>query len=1156
MFGGLDLKGKESDKKESSSDGLAHTASTSSSAFSFLNSSSSQPTSSAPQPSPFPFLSSTEKSSPAPANIESSSTQTVSAFNFLSQPQPPTPETNEALEHVAATSSFSFLQRPTTQDDKTTDRSISEGASLPSPSTFSVIGSTDVELTPTVAGDEDILGSMNTSGQSSLAGAGVAFGKATVAPVVKKKRTTRARTAKVGVAAATMDESYSRPSIPEIIPVPAPAPTAPPVDLAAASEASRKAEQFIHSKMIQETSNNPPDGGSLGSESFSNTIGASRSVDSQDEMVQAAKAAVAEAKQLEKTHRSFGGALGGLFRPRNSDSSSSAVSLQLSRSSSHRPSARSPTPTQQTMLTASRSVSIDNAPSTDHTEMTPAELLQREQEEVQRAIAERQLNMMRSTKIEDSVISHLESSSRPVEGFPVSSLMKKPPIVASSTALSMKQTPTSMFNDMMKNFRSKVVASMEEVTNLRKQRAMLTDQRFVTLAKERLAIQEKEQAEAQQTEAAEAEDFELADRMQSIITIREHECKEHASVLNSIGEAIRQLDFQKQQVVDEVSKCFLDIKKDLQSFKEKQELLDREDASETLKRFETISKKISAEQERLDQDLKHMERDEKLVDEESKELEKSISEQTGEYEKQRDAAKDKLGETEKEIEELRKLLTAKQAIAAELRTEIAGHDESILMVRVKFQRQLDRVTKKKNTIKDNREEWEMEKRANDKQKEEHDRKVKAHSEELLAHDKLMTSLSSEIDMADTFGSIVAKEMNFGVSEEEEEKIDGELMQLQAAVVDAEARLTERKETLAASNSQMLSLEEEILSLKHLIPQYEEQKKEAAARRDFKAAGKASKDAKDAVSRLKDCEEELSGEARFRKESAEEDVRRCQSELEEMKAIAHEKEKESGMAAMRRLAENVKRFIATKSQVCGDADANSIRGVGAYVLDGQIKLLVMEGKAYDEKYGGWDDLIGEFHPDQPDSAKAQSQCVDSSASSSDKTDPESLPTAEANASAGRSADVHIDCTKSPLAKEIVYRQFQELTTQLREIEEKIEVAVASEDFDAAAEYEENMQSLLLKLGTLNLSEEEMEVALALPPSSEKLPADGGDETSFEQPADNAEESNEEPSHVATENSGDNEEVTAKETSDMTSEKPGGESPEDNGDADTDRNEGQT
>ncbi|GAX25162.1 hypothetical protein FisN_17Lh002 [Fistulifera solaris] len=1150
MFGGLDLKGKEIDKKESSSEGLAPTASTNSSAFSFLNNSLSQPTPSDPQPSSFSFLTSTEKSAPGPVDIQS--TPAVSSFSFLSQPQPPTTETNEALDPVAAASSFPFLQKPTTHYAITTDHSTSEGASMPSPSTFSFIGSPDVELTRTAAGHEDTLGSLSNNGQSSLAGAGVAFGKATMAPVVKKKRMTRARTAKVGVAAATMDEAQSRPSIPEIIPVPAPAPSAAPVDLAAVSEASRKAEQFIHTKMIQEANNNPPDGGSLGSGSFSNTIGASRSVDSQDEMVQAAKAAVAEAKQLEKTHRSFGGALGGLFRPRNSDSSSSAVSLQISRSSSHRPSARSPTPTQQTMITASQSASIDNAPSTDHTDMTPTELLQREQEEVQRAIAERPLNMIRSIKTEDSVISHLTSSSKSVESLPVSSLMKKHAVVASTTAFSIKQTPTSIFNDMMANFRSKVVASMEDVTNLRKQRVMLIDQRFVTLAKERLATQEKEQAEAQQMEAAEAEDFELADRMQGIITVREQECKEYASALSSIGEAIRQLDSQKQQIIDGVSNCFLDIQKDLMSFKEKQKLLDREDASETLKRLETISKKISAEQERLEQDLKHMERDEKLVEEESKELEKSISEQTGEYEKQRDVAREELGETEKEIEELRKLLNAKQARAAELRTEIAGHDESILMVRVKFQRQLDRVTKKKNTIRDNRDEWEMEKRANDKQKEEHDITVKAHAEELLAHDKLMNSLGSEIEMADTFGSILAKEMNFGVSEEEEEKIDGELMKLQAAVVDAEARFTERKDTLAASYSHMLKLEEEILSLKHLIPQYEEQKKEAAARRDFKAAGKASKDAKDAASRLKDCEEELLGEARSRKESAEEDVRRCQSELEEIKAIAQKKEKESGMAAMRRLAENVKRFVATKKQVCGDADPNSIRGVGAYVLDGQIKLLVMEGKAYDEKYGGWDDLIGEVHPDQPDTANAESRCGESNASSTDANEPENLLRVENSASASRSVD--LETSTSPVTKEIIYLEFRELTAKLKEIEEKIEIAVASEEFDSAAEYEENLQSLLLKLGDLNLSEEEMEIALALPPSSENMPADGANET-FEQPAGKVEEDKDEPRHVAEENSGHKEEVGAEETNEAIGEQPEGENPEESCDADADKNEGQ-
>ena len=275
MFGGLDLKGKPSDKKESSSDGLAAPASCS--AFSFLNSTSSEPTSlpvpSAPQSSAFSFLSSPEKSVPDPAPTEIESAPAVSAFSFLSPS--PTKEPNEVSEPVAAPSSFSFLQSSSSQDAANTAAKSNEGSSLSSPSTLSFMGSADAGLATSVPVpvNVELSGSANNIGQNALAGAGVAFGKATVAPVIKKKRTTRARTAKVGVAAnlAELDESQSHASIPDVIPVPVPAP----VDHAAAIEASRKAEHFIHSKMVQQVTVSDSPGGSPRSESYSNSIGAS-----------------------------------------------------------------------------------------------------------------------------------------------------------------------------------------------------------------------------------------------------------------------------------------------------------------------------------------------------------------------------------------------------------------------------------------------------------------------------------------------------------------------------------------------------------------------------------------------------------------------------------------------------------------------------------------------------------------------------------------------------------------------------------------------------------------------------------------------------------------------------------------------------------------
>mmetsp|Transcript_11502 Transcript_11502/g.27504 ORF Transcript_11502/g.27504 Transcript_11502/m.27504 type:complete len:191 (-) Transcript_11502:1461-2033(-) len=169
-------------------------------------------------------------------------------------------------------------------------------------------------------------------------------------------------------------------------------------------------------------------------------------------------------------------------------------------------------------------------------------------------------------------------------------------------------------------------------------------------------------------------------------------------MLENIAKALEQLDSQKSLVVKSVAACFHNLTHRLLELKEKEAAAEQKDDEETLKQFASISKQLSAEQERLSQDFKHLERDETLVAEERKELEDSISEQTGEIETRKEEATQKLKEAEDEIAELRKLLEIKQKEAADLRTEMFGFEDAISKVRVKFSRQLTRVDKKRTSV--------------------------------------------------------------------------------------------------------------------------------------------------------------------------------------------------------------------------------------------------------------------------------------------------------------------------------------------------------------------------------------------------------------------------------------------------------------------------
>lgn len=915
---------------------------------------------------------------------------------------------------------------------------------------------------------------------AAAAGAGIMFGGAKKGAV--KKRT---RTAKIGAAAQPVPPPHPYPPTPPALPAHEPATTTRHAALAAA----RKADEFLHEKSKETMMT-----AAAAVERPPSSVTAIRSVPSEeDDIIAAAKAAAAEAHKLEAQksaarthlhHGGVGGGFGSLFRTRGRSPPTTVAN-----------SSRSPAVSMSTSSTSLGSTEPD------------ATFLQKEQEHVKRAMAERQLQMIlqqqqqqqtkHSTASDDSEesdpdqppyyggisqptaiapVSRSKFPASPMRSLMVPQQQQQPKLAVDVMSAPRPKTASDNFHDMLDDFRRQVVTSMNEVTRLRQHRAGLLEERFVTNAKERLAVQQKKQALQYQAAAAASEDFERADLMSATIDRHEREEAEYGAILENIGRAIRELDRQKKAYVDAVTLCFQSMQTKLSAFQKEQESSDTKSAVEALNKYSILSKQLSAEHERLQNDWKHLERDAELVAEERHELEKAISEQSGTYEKLRDLARSKLADVDEEIEELRQQLQAKQAVAASLRTEAAGHDESVLKVRVKFARQLNRVQKKEMTIKDNQDEWESEKKSYETQKQQHERQVQDHSEAMLARDSLLDALAREVEMADTFASIVAKEIGFEVNAGlDEPECDDELAQMQANVVKCEAAVTESRAALKTVETLLNNLVAEVQMLERRIPQLEETKTQAAERRDFKAAGKASKEIKEAMSRLAECHEELKSDAAGRKELAEKELCQLELDLEEARKIANEKERVTGLATMARLADNVKRLVATKERVCGNAVERSVPGVGAFVLDAQIKVLLMEGQTYGDKYGGWTELMagiyGEDNNDKPAAAALAS-------SSTEEGEPVANVGCKSVDGAKSAQDTVVEesVDDGKISIEERMSMFRHVTQRLKESEEQLEAAVADEDFEKAAELDDVLQQLLAEVQALNMTDEEMELAM--------------------------------------------------------------------------------
>ena len=636
-----------------------------------------------------------------------------------------------------------------------------------------------------------------------------------------------------------------------------------------------------------------------------------------------------------------------------------------------------------------------------------------------------------------------------------------------------------LFDIILQQFASDVQKAMNKVDELRQQRNMLLEERFLALAKERLATQQIIQTETQQMDAAENEDFELAERLQVVLEGHNREKAECTAILDNIGKALAQLDEQSPRIVNGVTKCFENVAIDLEAFKVKQKHAD--DPSDVMARFAATARQLSDENERLKAEAKALERDEELVKMERMELDDAIAEQTAELEKLRDQSSAKLSEVEREMDELREKLRLKEIEAQQLKMQLLAQDADISKVLVKFNRQITRVQKKEMSLSENHKEWTNESNAYLRLKDAHDAEVAAHSEELLQRNTIMNEIMDSIAVARTFQDVISQAVTFEHIREEDEEVDGNLAQIQADLVKCEAAVSEAAQLAKAAEACLVSLDGESRRIQEKLPKLEEEKLKAAAKRDFKTAGRASKEIKEYTARLHELEESLISAAKVKHYEAKQSLERVQEELERELATANAKEKESGKISMDKIAKRIKALVRTKKKVCGKSTHDSVRGVGSLVLQGQIDALKAEGQSLGHKFGGWDEAFGSIDDSDDDEVVVEQT---KSSEISTKSD-EEIRTVEPVLPARGSDEIIQENVEKALS----------LQKKLAQIEAELDCAAEEEDFEKAAELDEHLQDIKDQLEQLDLTDAEADLVMS---SEEQHGQDGNDELLEESP----------------------------------------------------------
>ena len=408
----------------------------------------------------------------------------------------------------------------------------------------------------------------------------------------------------------------------------------------------------------------------------------------------------------------------------------------------------------------------------------------------------------------------------------------------------------------------------------------------------------------------------------------------------------------------------------------------------------------------------------------------------------------------KTIEELRKQLAEAEKGAAALNAEISSYKQSIENVRSKFSRQLGRLQKKEQSVKESRADWESERISLEKAKAAHEAVMAAHSEELLSRDKLIADIKSEIFMAQDFQDIVSKMFDDAGTNHGDEH----LSTLDSEVLKFEAAVDEANQNVLSAESIIENLQEELSTIDVRIPILESEKKLAASNRDFKAAGKASKEIKDALARKEQCKAELAGEAMQRKKAAKDELEKATKILEEKKSIAAEKGKEARQKQMAMLREKIKdlKSILKKfgNAESGEVDAINVACVGSFVIDSQISALEAEGRSLGEKYGGWDNANEVAGEDAAD-VSVQSAPTFSSADGEDAAE---------------------SYSSKHVINASVLEKYTFLCEEIQDLEAAVEKAVGEEDYDIAAELEEKAQRARTEIESWGFSTDDLEAAL--------------------------------------------------------------------------------
>ncbi|RQM28452.1 hypothetical protein B5M09_007662 [Aphanomyces astaci] len=619
------------------------------------------------------------------------------------------------------------------------------------------------------------------------------------------------------------------------------------------------------------------------------------------------------------------------------------------------------------------------------------------------------------------------------------------------------------------SFRNGLAQLKGEASHIVERRTMLAKQ----IAQFNLDLHE---VEASQVQAAEDEDFERADALNATI-----EKLRHCLMLSQSD--LRKCEQDSVGVTKQTEKLVLQHVRSAKGTWNNLSKLDdeRTAALATLKAqakaFKTTERRRFAfEKQRVATELHHVTVNMDHLDSEKAEIEAAIASQcTDEY-----AAREHLvteqAAVAADIAALEAKLAACRAHMAELDAGLAKADEGIQLVRQKFSRQLKRLVEREKSILKTRKEVEADEAAMHRAQEGFEAAKADFAGQLAALAGQAASVRRDLRVA-AIVVRVAEEQNSTrqAKEDRVKRMESQLASLRDQVQEAEKQWALVKHQHADLSAKLTGFRTLIMTAGTTLPLLEADKKQAAADRNFKEAARLSKD-------IKQLEKDRAG--------ADEQIEVLGMEIHDVDALIVDKEaaftaataafqgaeKELELEALQGLYDVhhdlrvVLRQLTSEDPSRAKTDAAEVvapsllRPIALALVQSEFDHVVAEIEVLEDKYL-LEPYVKPLEP--PDEVDDASGLVTTGWSDSDDDDMEDDkegpgPSAESappkaarlvDVGAGRSGSAAVHMTPAALAAKIA------------DVEGQIQVATDEEDYELAAQLDEQLETWVARLAAL-------------------------------------------------------------------------------------------